>query len=170
MEWFERIPVAGIFALLFAVALLRGQATYWIARLAVEASGGAEPAEGSRVARWLNRPLFVRARRLLEGWGLPIVSLSYLTVGLQSAVLASAGVLRLQWWRFSVAQTIGALGWAAIYTTIGVAAWQAVLRTLSWQMLVGIACALGIVLGVSLYLRHLRARRSERAAPETCCV
>lgn len=162
--WWEGIPVVGIFAVLWAIAMLRGQATYWLARWATEAAADETAAEGSlraRFAGWLARPLVVRARRLLEGWGWPVVSLSYLTVGLQTAVLASAGVLRMAWPRFAAAQTLGALGWAMVYTTIGATAWQSVLGGASgWTWLLVLALA-GLALGVTYLLKRAMLRRRQ---------
>lgn len=169
--WWEDIPVLGIFAVLWTVAMLRGQATYALARWATEATIDETADETSfraRLAGWLNRPMPLRARRLLEGWGWPAISLSYLTVGLQTALLAAAGVLRMSWLKFTAAQFIGAVGWAAIYTTIGATAWQAVLGGVSGTTWLIIVAAIGLVLLATYTIKRIQERRRElRRTAET---
>lgn len=131
------------FTALYLVATLRGQATYWLARLVTEqadlrigrvdpdAGDGTSSTDGGRlvaVRRWLEGASVARGRRAVRRWGLPAVPLCYLTVGFQTLVLAAAGVLRVRWIAFTLAQLPGALAWAAIYTTIGWAAWETLLH------------------------------------------
>ena len=61
----------------------------------------------------------------MNRWGLAAVPLCYLTVGVQTLVLAAAGVTRVRWWHFTIAQVPGVLAWATIYSTIGFAVWAA---------------------------------------------
>lgn len=49
------------------------------------------------------------------------VPLCFLTLGVQAAVNASAGVSRMPLRRYLPAVTVGALAWALMYTTIGMA-------------------------------------------------
>jgi membrane protein DedA with SNARE-associated domain len=125
-------PVWQAFTALYLVATLRGQATYWLARLVTEQAdrriGRRHGGRLAAVRRWLEGESVARGRRAIRRWGLPAVPLCYLTVGFQTLVLAAAGVLRVRWVAFTLAQLPGALAWAAIYTTIGWAAWQALLH------------------------------------------
>lgn len=160
----DDVPVLVIFVVLWAIGTLRSQATYWLARWVTEAAADDTARPGSiraRFAAWMERPLLVRARTLLEGWGSPLIALCYLTVGLQTAVLASAGVLRMHWVRFTVAQVIGATGWAAFYTLVGAAAWQAVLGGLSGTMWLAIAAAAGLVMLGTYLIKQALVRRRE---------
>lgn len=158
----DDVPVLLIFVVLWTIATLRGQATYWLARWATEATADATARDGSfraGFAAWLRRPLLLRARALLEGWGWPLVALCYLTVGLQTAVLAAAGVLRMRWSRFTLAQVLGALGWAGFYTLIGAAAWKAVLGGLSGTGWLLVLAAVGVLMLLTYLLKQHQVRR-----------
>lgn len=162
----DDVPVIAIFGVLMAIGTARSQATYWLARWVTEATADDTAPNGSmraRFAAWLQRPLLVRTRRMLQGWGLPLVTLSYVTVGLQTAILASAGVLRISWWRFTIAQLVGTVGWAAFYTLIGAAAWKAVLGGLSGTTWLIIILAIGLgMLAMYLTTRAQVRRRDIR--------
>lgn len=161
--WWETAPFWVALLGLSAIAMARGQATYWIARLVTEqALRRVRPAEGwqARVHAWLQGEGIAHGRRSIERWGLVVVPLCYLTVGFQTVVLAAAGVLRITWLRFSLAQLPGALAWGLIYTTIGFAAWEAILLAAAgspWA-LAGLI-ALLVVLAATLVSRRSRARR-----------
>ena len=90
----EGWPVWAVFVVLWLGALARGTATYWVGR-GVRAGGGR-----SRWAHHLDRPLVARAERFVRRVGPPAVTLGFLTVGLQSAINASAGMLRMPQRRF----------------------------------------------------------------------
>lgn len=148
-------------ASLFAIGFLRGQGTYWMARLA--AQGIAHTSERSsarrqRLAAWLTGPRVAAGRRLLSRWGLPLVTICYLTLGLQTIVLASAGFVRLGWVRFTLAQIPGAIAWAVIYATIGIAAWEAAVGAAAsspWGI-AAIVAIVGVVVATVIVRRRVR--------------
>lgn len=110
------------YVFLVGVAVCRGSATYALGRWVRHAG------EGSRWHPLLERPLVRRGERWVSRLGAPAVSLSFLTVGVQSAVNLSAGFLRMPLVRYLPAVTVGALAWAGIYLGVGVAflrAWSA---------------------------------------------
>lgn len=153
-----------VFVLLYLVATLRGQATYWLARLAWEQAdrrlGAAPDGRLDGVRRWLQGDSVARGRQAVQRWGLLAVPFSYLTVGFQTLVLAAAGVLRVAWLPFTLVQAPGALAWALIYTTIGWAAWEATLAALAGRPLA--LAALASVVLVVLATRYRRRRRRRR--------
>lgn len=129
-------------AALFVVVLLRAQATYWLgravastvrsrARRAARGGGGdlrhragaglarrwADVA--ARVERWSHGPGGRRAVALLQRWGPVAVTSSFLTVGVQTAVNAAAGLTRMPFRRYLVAMVPGCLAWAFVYATVG---------------------------------------------------
>lgn len=128
------------------VALLRGQATYWLARGA--ASGVARRGrDDPRWRGWAQSPTARRGREQLTRFGWPAVTLCYLAVGVQTVVLASAGAMRMPWGRFTAAQVPGAALWAGIYSTIGWTAWvllvrHAVASAWLWLALAGVLAVL----------------------------
>lgn len=147
--------------MLYVVATGRGQATYWLARVVTDQTVSRVEGRpvGDRWVRWLHGAQVARGRAAVQRWGLAAVPLCYLTVGFQTMVLAAAGVLRLSWPAFTVAQVPGALAWALIYTTIGWAAWEVVLAALGGRPL-----ALAAVLAVVVVVVATRLTRPRRPA------
>lgn len=138
------------FLFLMAVALLRGQATYWMARVVTEQTlRHTSPTRGWRagVHAWLAGEGVARGRASLQRWGLVTVPLCYLTVGFQTLVLAAAGMIRIPWGRFTLVQLPGAAAWALIYSTIGFALWGAAIAALAGEPL-GIAAVAAVALVV----------------------
>ena len=126
-------PFIVTFAFFFCGALIRGNVTYWIGR------GIAKGVEHTRFKRHLEGRIYQRAQRFITRWGVLAVPLSFLTVGIQSAVNASAGASRMPLVRYIPAVLVGALAWATIYTTIGMAVFYAWVA-LDWPWIVlGIA-------------------------------
>lgn len=162
-ESWSSYPVGVAFALLFVIAMLRGQATYWLARVITgQALARSHPAGGwrARTHDWLSGASHSRGREIIRRHGALSIPFCYLTVGLQTVVLASAGVVRLPWPRFTFAQVFGALAWATVYSTVGLALWIAVLQ--GHPLLVA-GAALMIVAGGVLLLRARRTRRARLA-------
>lgn len=159
---FEDRPFLIALALLFGIAMARGQGTYWIARLVTEqALRHTHPTQGwqATVHRWLQGEGLARGRRSIERWGLVVVPLCYLTVGFQTLVLAAAGVMRIGWVRFTLAQIPGALAWGAIYATIGFAAWEAGMAAAAGSPWGVATLVLLVLLAIALVLtRRSRAR------------
>lgn len=156
-----RLPFGWAYLTLFCIVMLRANATYWVGRLIV--AGGRRSA---RIERFLNGATMARAERFSARWGIFAVPLSFLTIGIQTAVNLSAGALRLPLRRYLPAVTVGCLMWAFVYSTIGLAAFNAVLLALAsspWALV-----ALGIaVLGViGIVFFHRRARRARVVEPE----
>lgn len=147
---------------LFLIVTARGQATYWIARVVTEqALARTHPVTGWRasVHRWLQGDGPARGRAAIRTWGLVMVPLCHLTIGVQTLVLAGAGMLRIGWLRFTLWQIPGALAWALIYATIGFAVWQATLAAIAGSplALAGLAAIL-LVVGTTMVLAHRRRR------------
>jgi membrane protein DedA with SNARE-associated domain len=159
-----------VFLFLYLGATIRGQATYWIGRLLTEqALRRTHPAHGwrRRAHSWLQGEGTERGIEAIRRWGLAVVPFSYLTVGFQTMVNAGAGVLRIGWPRYSLAQIPGALAWAAIYSTIGFVVWEAALAAAAgspWG-LAGIV-ALAVVIVASVLVRRRRGTRSVRPGPD----
>ncbi len=142
-----------VFGVLWLGAFTRGNATYWVGR-GVRAGGGR-----SRFADQLERPIVGRAEGWVRRFGAPAVALGFLTVGVQTAINASAGMLRMPQRRFLPAVTVGALLWATVYTTVGFAVLDAWFGDLDWWWaLVAVAVVVAIV---------VVSRRIERAPADS---
>ncbi len=164
-DFLSGLPFWLVFGFLLVGAMLRGQGTYWIGRIAtVQALKHIHPTGGwqLRAHRALSGEGAQRGVDAIRRWGLVIVPVAYLTVGFQSMVMLGAGILRIHWLRFTLAQVPGAIAWAAIYSTIGFAVWNAALAAAAGSP-AGIAVLLGLVLTVValLVLRRRRAREVE---------
>lgn len=156
-EFTENLPILEAIGFLFVVVMLRANATYWIGR---GLFGGMAR---SRFAHRIDGPAMRRAERFMARWGIFAVPLSFLTVGIQTAVNASAGITRVPLVRYLPAVTVGALIWAVVYATVGLAAFAAafLLAVRSPWVLAGAAVLIG--LGAFLIWRR-------RTRPETVVV
>jgi membrane protein DedA with SNARE-associated domain len=148
------------FLFLTLIAMARGQATYWVARVVTEQTlRRTAPTEGWRagVHAWLRGEGVARGRASLQRWGLVMVPVCYLTVGFQTLVLAAAGMIRIPWLPFTLAQLPGAVAWGLIYSTIGFAVWGAALAALAGRPLaVAAVTAVVVVVVTTLALRRRR--------------
>lgn len=102
-----------VFVALFCIVSPRATATYAIGR------GLVAGAARTRFAARMQGPGYQRATQLVARYGAPVVSLSFLTVGLQSAVLLAAGGLKMPWRRFIPGLIVGSMLWALLYGTVG---------------------------------------------------
>lgn len=156
-------PVGVAFLILFCIVMLRGQGTYWLARwITAAAVRHTLPRQGwkARVHGWLRTHVEGRGTGILDRYGILAIPVVHLTVGLQTVILAAAGVLRIGWVRFTIAQALGGLAWATIYTTIGFAVWSAALGAAvrnPWVILV-----LGLTVA-GLVIHLVRRRRTDPA-------
>ncbi|GAB3939482.1 DedA family protein [Corynebacterium tapiri] len=154
-------PFWAAWGLLFVVGFLRGQATYGLARLAVGSAVGRKsqgPKWWQRTAEWLQAEGNSRGRQILHRVGPLAVSLCYLTVGLQTAILVAAGLTMMRYSVFTIAQLPGVAAWATIYSTIGFAAWAALISAMAgqWWPLLAI---IFVVLVAALTIRWWRRTR-----------
>ncbi|MBV1778040.1 VTT domain-containing protein [Paeniglutamicibacter sp. ABSL32-1] len=147
MDWLRDASFGWAFAFLFLLAMARANITYWIGR------GIAAGVEHTRFQHLLRGPIYQRAERFIQRWGVFAVPLSFMTVGIQTAVNASAGVARMPLLRYLPAVVAGCLIWATIYSTVGMAviyAWLA----LGWQWIA--AGALLLLVATLAWIRHRR--------------
>ncbi|WP_232548067.1 DedA family protein [Propioniciclava soli] len=131
-------PWAVIFGALWVIVMLRANATYWLGRLA------ARGAESTRARRVMASPGYRTAADRLNRWGAPVVTLSFLTVGVQTVVNVAAGATRMPLRRYLPAVALGCVAWAAIYGTVGFFSVEALVVV--WER----APVLAVALGVSL--------------------
>ncbi len=157
-SWLEGRPFLITFAVLFGIVFLRAQATYWAGR------GVITGALHTRLADRLNGPRLTRALAAINRWGLPVITLSFLTVGFQTVVNAAAGLTRMRWGRYTLAMLPGCLAWAAIYATVGLAAVAAWLHLTDGYRWIAIGAA---VLAIAAVVTVLRVRRRQHRQQST---
>lgn len=164
---FSAYPFWAAWIFLFFGAMLRGQGTYWIGRGA--AAGVAKGV--TRTPNWWSRMqekvvgrTTDRGRATLEKLGVLAIPLAYLTVGLQTAIILAAGLMRMPLGIFALAQLPGAAAWATIYSTIGFAAWAAAVRALTGDWWPLLALLLVAVIVVVIFRVRGGCRRAEAEA------
>ena len=164
-HWASSGPPLIIF--LFLVVFFRAQGTYWLGRAAARgalASAGRDGFRGS-LARWFDGPVPRRGAALLDRWGLIIIPLCFLTVGVQTAVNAGAGLVRMKWRTYAIAMIPGCVAWAFMYGLGMLAVWTAALSAVAGSL------PGRIVIGVLLAGIGARAlmRRLRRHGPSASC-
>ena len=153
-------PFWVLFAVCFAVVLVRTQATYWLARVVATWSTDqrrSRPRWVVAAGGWLEGVARGRGARALERWGLVAVPASFLATGTKTAVNGAAGLLRMPFGRYTAAMLVGCAVHATIYATVGWAAWTAALAAVSgspWGAGVLAVLVLGVGAGVWWRLRR----------------
>ncbi len=123
LDRLAELPFWQAFLALFAIVMLRSNATYWAGRGAMAGwRRHHAPEDGEREGQVERQQ---RAEALLRRLGPVAVTLSYLTVGIQTAIHLTAGVMRMPLAYYLPASILGSMAWAALYATIGLAVVQA---------------------------------------------
>lgn len=145
---------------MWVVGIVRTSIVYALGALAAE--GGARL---DRIRKAMDSPLYRKARRLINRWGVVAVPLCFLTVGLQTAVIITTGFTKMPLRRWVPAMLLGTFIWACVYTTIGFAI-LAALGLEPWMF----PLALAIVITVLVIVSQLRERRINRETVENATV
>lgn len=123
LDRLAELPFWQAFGALFAIVTVRSNATYWVGRGVVAGWRRRRPSGPGAMGARLERR--IRAQALLRRLGPLAVVLSYLTVGIQTAVHLGAGAMRMPLPLYLTASITGSLAWAALYATVGLAVVQA---------------------------------------------
>ncbi len=152
---FDNLPFPLVYSAFFVGAMIRANATYWLGR------GARAGGENTRAHRRLNSPVVRSAETVIARFGAPAVALSFLTVGVQTALNFAAGVLRMPLWHYEVGAVVGALMWAGIYSTIGFAVFGAWVGEKPWLWVL----AAGALVGLVVLATRLTSRRLDQTPP-----
>ncbi|MDV5143956.1 VTT domain-containing protein [Streptomyces sp. SBC-4] len=147
-------PTAGA---LYVIILLRAGGTFAVGWLA-----GAG-ARRSRFAERISSAKFMRAERAIQRWGAPVVAVSFLTVGFQTAANFLAGSMRMPLPRYLPALFLGGAAWALIYATAGLSVLAVLGRLFAEQTALGVSAVAVLVLGVCGVVVY----RKRRAVPSS---
>ncbi|MEU6981372.1 VTT domain-containing protein [Streptomyces sp. NPDC046371] len=143
---------------LYLIILLRAGGTFAVGWLA-----GAG-ARRSRFAGRISSEKFLRAERAIQRWGAPVVAVSFLTVGFQTAANFLAGSLRMPLPRYLPALFAGGAAWALIYATAGLGALEVLGRLFAERTALRVAAVAVLLLAVCAVLLHRRRRSAPPAA------
>ncbi|WP_053647800.1 MULTISPECIES: DedA family protein [unclassified Streptomyces] len=150
-------------ATLYVIVLLRAGGTFALGWLA-----GAG-ARRSRFAGRISSARFLRAERAIQRWGAPVVAVSFLTVGFQTAANFLAGSMRMPLPRYLPALFVGGAAWALIYATVGIGVLEVLRRLFAEHTALGLAAVAALLLavcGAVVYRRRGTARTPRDAATE----
>ncbi|TXS09791.1 hypothetical protein EAO70_34600 [Streptomyces sp. adm13(2018)] len=145
---------------LYVIVLLRAGGTFAVGWLA-----GAG-ARRSRFADRMSSPKFWRAERAIQRWGAPVVAVSFLTVGFQTAANFIAGTLRMPLPRYLPALFVGGAAWALVYATVGIGIVEMLGRLFAEQTALGVSVVAALLLAVCGVVVY-RRRRSVPASGDT---
>lgn len=146
---------------LYVIVLLRAGGTFAVGWLA-----GAGARRG-RFAGRISSEKFRRAERAIQRWGAPVVAVSFLTVGFQTAANFLAGTMRMPLSRYLPALLVGGAAWSLIYATAGLGVLKVVGRLFAERTAFGVsavAVSLLAVCGVVVYRRRRAVPSSSGAA------
>ncbi|ASK64654.1 hypothetical protein CFK39_01000 [Brachybacterium avium] len=150
MEWIQNLPLLPAVGFLYVVIWCRAGATYLVGR------GARRAAHRGRIAAFLDSPNVTRATELIHRWGAPVVALSFLTVGFQTAANAAAGLTGMPAKRYLPALAIGGLAWSFIYATVGLVAFMAWFELFLVSPWGAVAVLTLVVVLIAVLLRHRR--------------
>lgn len=157
------------FVFLFMVVLLRAQTTYWLARAAASGAVLATGRQGflGAVARWFDGPVPRKGAAMLDKWGVIVIPLCFLTVGIQTAVNAGAGLVRMRWSTYTIAMIPGCVLWALLYGLGTLAVFAAAIRAVAGSPWGWAGLALIVALIAANIVWGRRKRRAVNAALAT---
>jgi membrane protein DedA with SNARE-associated domain len=152
------LPFAGVWLALYCIVLLRAGGTYAVGRFV---RGGMTRFSGVR--RTLDSERYRKAEARLNGWGPPVVALSFLTIGLQTLMNLAAGTTRMPLIRYLPALAIGGAAWATIYSTVGFIGFEALAFAYSRAPVLTVALVIAF-LGLLAAMVFVKRRPSDSRA------
>jgi membrane protein DedA with SNARE-associated domain len=167
LDWVLAQPFWFAVVFLTAVALVRSQCTYWVGRGVLA---------GVIKAGWAKRAASestLKAKDRLERWGWPLIPLSFLTVGFQTAVNFSAGLIGWRWLRYTLAAVPGWIMWGFVYALGGLAVFKGIVALAARSPWITVATVQVVVCLVALAIyarwrwRRLRQEEAQRVAERT---
>lgn len=168
LERIGALPIGMALGLLFLVVLVRSHATYWAGRGVAAGAEGVGTSSRSpqwyrttldHLDRWTSSHAARRGLDLVRRWGAPAVTVAYLTIGLQTAVFAASGLIRMPYGRFTIASIPGSIAWAVVWGTVGFGAFYAGVSLVAASPWAAFAVAVVVLLvGGVLWRRRLLRR------------
>lgn len=164
----DNLPLVVVF--LLVVVFFRAQGSYWLGRAAAAGALWGKDAGGLRgaIGSWFDGPIPRSGVRILERWGLIIIPLCFLTVGIQTAVNAGAGMVRLPWVKYTLLMLPGCVAWALMYGLGLAALWAAGFAALAgspWAWGVIAVVVVATIAMMALFRRHRGVLDEEDATP-----
>lgn len=116
-QW--NLPFPVVIGALFVIVMVRANATYWLGRGLV---GGLRH---TRIRGLMESRGYQNAEDRLARYGAPAVTLSFLTIGIQTLVNLAAGASKMPLRSYLIAVSLGSVIWAVVYATLGMVSLEA---------------------------------------------
>ncbi|MFM9370470.1 DedA family protein [Streptomyces sp. Da 82-17] len=145
---------------LYVIVLLRAGGTFAVGRLA------AAGARRSRFAEKFSQSRFQRVERAIQRWGAPVVAVSFLTVGFQTAANFLAGSMRMPLSRYLPALFVGGACWALLYATAGIGALELIGRLFAEHTALGVGAVAALVAALCGFIAYRRRRAAATPAEQ----
>lgn len=146
---------------LYVIVLLRAGGTFAVGWLA-----GAG-ARRSRFAERIPAAKFRRVETAIQRWGAPVVAVSFLTIGFQTAANFLAGSMRMPLSRYLPALFVGGACWALLYATAGVGILEMLGKLFAEHKALGVGGAVALVLAVCGWVVYRHRKSAARVTPDT---
>ena len=167
-------PFVVVLVVLFAIVAARSHLTYWAGRAVVRGAQYGQRIAGpawwratvQRIGAFASSAPARRGLALLHRFGPVAVTLAYLTVGVQTAVFAGSGLIRMPYSRFTLASVPGAAAWALIWATVGLGAVWAALALAARSPWALAAVLVVLAAAVAALVVHSRRRAARETAPD----
>jgi len=154
ISWILSQPFWVAVIALTAVAATRSQCTYWL---------GCAVRAGLLQGRWaskVNSERVQRATARLQRWGWPLIPLSFLTVGFQTAVHLAAGVVGWRWLTYTLAAIPGWLMWGFVYAAGGLAIFAGAAALIAQSPWLAVLITAFAAATIALLVRRRKLRRA----------
>ena len=156
-------PFPLVFLTLTLLVASRSNLVYGIGRYGRRVTiSGREPSGGfrRRAWQWANAKRTQRAMDNIKKRGWIVISLAYLTIGIQTVVNVAAGVVGLSWPKYNLAAFPGWLAWALIYSTVGFAVWNAAVAAAAGSPAgIAVFCVLALAAAAGCILSRRKKKR-----------
>ena len=106
LNWVASLPLWLATTFLFVVVFFRAQCTFWLGKLSYH--GILKTKWGKKLEKNSETSAGILA---IQKMGWPIIPLSFLTVGFQTAVQFGAGLTNWSWYKYTLAAIPGYLAW-----------------------------------------------------------
>lgn len=157
----EGQPFWVVYVTLLVVIMLRAPATHLLGR------GVGAGASRGRLGERLG-PKLDTAKQRIDRYGAPVVTLSFLTIGMQTAVHFASGTVRMRLSVYLTATFIGGLIWAGLWGTVisGLGGtWLTLFLDSPWTAL-GVVIVAALIVGVLVRRHRRRARTDQKTSAE----
>lgn len=151
------LPWGVVVAILFCIVFARATGTYYIGRAVVA---------GTAKSRWsamIDSKPYKLGAAWLNRWGAPAVTLCFITVGVQTAVLLAAGISRMPPRKFFLALIPGSLIWGMIYGTVGFVGFLSLVELWKINPVVSIITAILAITGIVWGIRSKHNKKKLEA-------